>query len=214
MATLDVSHLRREYTMDRLVLEDLDLNPFQQFQDWFTQACDKELLDVNAMCLATSGTDNRPMSRMVLLKYFDEKGFVFYTNFNSVKAIHIATNPNVSLLFFWAELGRQVQINGHATKVSTQESVKYFVTRPRGSQIGAWVSKQSSVISSRQMLEAKFDEMKRKFADGEVPLPSFWGGYRVMPETVEFWQGRHNRLHDRFMYRLTDNEWRIQQLAP
>ena len=211
---MDVSDLRRDYEMGRLALDSLDPNPFEQFQTWFTQACDEKILDVNAMSLSTVSEDNRPTSRMVLLKYMDESGFVFYTNLNSAKARHIAANPNVSLLFFWAELGRQVQIDGPAAKISTQETMKYFLSRPRGSQIAAWVSKQSSVISSRQILKAKFAEMKNKFADGEVPLPSFWGGYRVAPESFEFWQGRRNRLHDRFVYRRIDDAWQIERLAP
>ncbi len=211
---MDVSDLRRDYEMGRLALDSLDPNPFEQFQTWFTQACDEKILDVNAMSLSTVSEDNRPTSRMVLLKYMDESGFVFYTNLNSAKARHIAANPNVSLLFFWPELGRQVQIDGPAAKISTQETMKYFLSRPRGSQIAAWVSKQSSVISSRQILKAKFEEMKNKFADGEVPLPSFWGGYRVAPESFEFWQGRRNRLHDRFVYRRIDDAWQIERLAP
>jgi pyridoxamine 5'-phosphate oxidase len=153
---------------------------------------------------------------MVLLKYFDRQGFVFFTNYDSQKARHIDENPQVSLLFFWIALERQVRISGHAAKIATHESLKYFLSRPRGSQIGAWCSEQSSVISSRQVLELKLDELKRKFHNQEIPLPSAWGGYRVVPNRFEFWQGRPNRLHDRFSYSLAEgqSDWMIQRLAP
>ena len=179
------------------------------------QACDSDTLDPNAMSLATVDNNHRPSSRTVLLKYFDEQGFVFFTNLSGAKATQIAENENVALLFFWPELGRQVSIRGRAERISTGETLRYFLSRPRGSQIGAWVSAQSSVISSRALLEAKFDEVKRKFANKEVPLPSFWGGYRVVPHEIEFWQGRQSRLHDRFLYtRHNDNDWHIERLAP
>ena len=167
------------------------------------------------MVLSTVDADNRPASRTVLLKYFDERGFVFFTNLESRKADHIDDNANVALLFFWRELGRQVSIRGLAEKIPTGETLRYFATRPRGSQIGAWVSSQSSVISARSLLEAKFEELKQKFRDKEIPLPSFWGGYRVVPLEIEFWQGRENRLHDRFLYtRQADDRWQIDRLAP
>jgi pyridoxamine 5'-phosphate oxidase len=151
----------------------------------------------------------------VLLKIYDERGFVFFTNYDSRKARQIAGQSRVALLFPWAALGRQVKITGQANRIPLMESVKYFATRPRGSQIGAWASPQSEVITSRALLEAKFDEMKRKFAKGEVPLPSFWGGYRVAPETIEFWQARESRLHDRFLYsRDAEGRWQIERLAP
>jgi pyridoxamine 5'-phosphate oxidase len=211
---IDVSSLRRSASGLKLEREDLDSDPIRQFADWFRLACEGGGLDPNAVALSTVDEKHRPSSRTVLLKYFDERGFVFFTNHSSNKAIHIAGNEHVALLFFWRELGRQVIIRGSAQKIPTRETLKYFATRPRGSQVGAWVSAQSSVISSRSLLEAKFDEMKRKFADKEVPLPSFWGGYRVVPEEIEFWQGRTNRLHDRFQYTRRDNGWTIERLAP
>ena len=213
---MDLGYLRTEYTLEGLRRKQLDRDPFQQFALWFKQACDVNLPESNAMSLATVSAAGEPSQRMVLLKYFDRQGFVFFTNYESKKARQIEENPQVSLLFFWIALERQVQISGTATKISTAESLKYFATRPRGSQIGAWCSQQSTVISSRQMLEMKFDEIKRKFQNHEIPLPSAWGGYRVVPHSFEFWQGRPNRLHDRFLYSRLDTEatWDIQRLAP
>ena len=211
---MDVSDLRRSVTGPTLEREDLNDDPFLQFEDWFRAACDSDTLDPNAMSLSTVDEHHRPSCRTVLLKYFDERGFVFFTNLSSNKAAQIAVNENVSVLFFWPELGRQVGVRGAAAKVPNKETLKYFMTRPRGSQIGAWVSAQSSVISSRSLLEMKFDEIKRKFADKDVPLPSFWGGYRVVPQEIEFWQGRTNRLHDRFLYRRIEDGWNIERLAP
>ena len=213
---MDIGNLRQEYTLKGLRREQLDRDPFKQFELWFQQACDANLPDPNAMCLATVSATGKPSQRMVLLKYFDRQGLVFFTNYESTKARQIEENPQVSLLFFWTALERQVQISGTAAKISTAESLKYFVTRPRGSQIGAWCSQQSTAISSRKMLELKFDEIKRKFQNQEIPLPSAWGGYRVVPHSFEFWQGRPNRLHDRFLYsRLeTESAWDIQRLAP
>lgn len=214
-AGMDVSSLRLSATGLTLEAEELNADPVKQFEDWFRQVCDTDTLEPNAMSLTTVDEQHRPSCRTVLLKYFDERGFVFFTNQSSNKAIQIAANANVALLFFWPVLGRQIAIRGTAEKISTQETLRYFVTRPRGSQVGAWVSVQSSVITSRSLLEAKFDEMKRKFADKKVPLPSFWGGYRVVPRTFEFWQGRSDRLHDRFLYSaLDENNWKIERLAP
>jgi len=212
---MDVADLRRSTTGFALDREDLDDDPIVQFEDWFRYACETVPLDPNAVTLSTVDADNRPSSRTVLLKSFDERGFVFFTNYESRKAVDIARNPNVSLLFFWSEAARQVKIRGTAEKISTRESLAYFLSRPRGSQIGAWVSAQSSVVSSRSLLENKFQEIKKKFKNKEVPLPSFWGGYRVVPQEVEFWQGRRNRLHDRFEYtRHGDDSWTIERLAP
>lgn len=212
---VDLPSLRRSATGGSLSRADLDTDPFRQFEAWFEAACDAQPLDPNAMSLATADADGRPALRTVLLKYFDEQGFVFFTNLSSNKARQIATNANVALLFFWPPLARQVSIRGRASKLPNAETLRYFVTRPRGSQIGAWVSTQSSIITSRSVLEAKFDELKRKFKNREVPLPSFWGGYRVAPVELEFWQGRSNRLHDRFRYALDgDGGWTIERLAP
>ena len=212
---MDVSDLRSSKTGASLEREDLDDDPIVQFEGWFREACDAGHIDPNAMSVATVDDANRPSSRTVLLKYFDEHGFVFFTNLESAKAAHIENNANVALLFFWRELGRQIKIQGTATRIPTRETLKYFTSRPRGSQIGAWVSAQSSIITSRSLLEARFDEMKQKFANKEIPLPSFWGGYRVAPVEIEFWQGRQNRLHDRFLYRIQDDgTWSIDRLAP
>lgn len=212
---MDIGALREEYTHNGLSRENLETEPFKQFETWFKQAVKAELLEPNAMSLATASAKGEPSLRTVLLKYFDSRGFVFFTNYESNKAKQIEENSSVALLFLWLPLERQVKIKGKAVKVSTAESLKYFVTRPRGSQLGAWSSSQSSIISSRQLLEIKFDEMQQKFEQGKIPLPSFWGGYRVVPHYFEFWQGRPNRLHDRFCYNLQDNKtWKISRLAP
>ena len=212
---MDVSDLRRSATGLALERDDLDEDPIVQFEKWFGDACDSGRRDPNAMVLSTVDKDNRPASRTVLLKYFDRDGFVFFTNLESAKSRQIENNAEVALLFFWSDAGRQVVIRGTAERISTAETLKYFATRPRGSQIGAWVSAQSSVITSRSILESKFEEIKRKFADKEIPLPSFWGGYRVTPVETEFWQGRQNRLHDRFLYTLQDDgTWHVDRLAP
>ena len=206
---------RSEYTRGALDRAHLKPDPFDQFALWFQQAMDARIVEPNAMSLATAGADARPLVRTVLLKSYDQRGFVFFTNFESRKDRQIAENPNVSLLFPWLALERQVIVSGSAHKISTAESLAYFITRPRGSQLGAWVSAQSSIITTRSLLEQKWEEMKRKFADGEVPLPSFWGGYRVVPGEIEFWQGRPSRLHDRFLYtRQPDGSWNIARLAP
>jgi len=212
---MDVASLRRSATGFALDREDLNDDPIVQFEDWFRYACETVPMDPNAVALSTVDSEQRPSSRTVLLKWFDESGFVFFTNYESRKAAEIEANPNVSLLFFWSEAARQVKIRGKAEKIPTAESLKYFLSRPRGSQIGAWVSAQSSVISSRSLLESKFQEIKQKFRDKDVTLPSFWGGYRVVPDQVEFWQGRRNRLHDRFEYtKQEDGSWTIERLAP
>ena len=195
--------------------QDLDKSPFRQFENWFQTASDAGLDEPNAMSLATVSDKGTPSLRTVLLKVWDEKGFVFFTNHGSRKAQDIAVNPNVALLFYWAPLHRQIRVEGTAQKVSTMESLKYFVTRPRGSQLGAWCSEQSSTISSRAILHAKLAEIKQKFQGGEVPLPSFWGGFRVVPARFEFWQAGDDRLHDRFAYEPeSDDTWSIRRLAP
>lgn len=211
----DYSSYRREYTLGGLNRKDLSDSPFEQFETWFDQASRANIPDPNAMSVATVSADGKPTQRTVLLKIFDEKGFVFFTNFNSLKSRQIGENPNVSLLFPWTELERQIEINGRAERISTAESLKYFISRPRGSQLGAWASNQSSHINTRGMLENQLRKMKEKFAHGDIPLPDFWGGYRVVPETIEFWQGGENRLHDRFEYSRGDkNNWEINRLEP
>lgn len=212
---MDLGELRKEYTKNGLDLDTADKNPFNQFEKWFEEAMKSQLLEPNAMILGTVDQQQQSFQRTVLLKAFDERGFVFYTNYTSRKSRHIEKNSQVSLLFPWFGLERQVIVNGRAAKISSMESFRYFASRPHGSQLGAWVSDQSSIISSRSILEKKLDEMKRKFKEGKVPLPDFWGGYRVEPTSMEFWQGRPNRLHDRIMYTLEgENNWEKKRLAP
>lgn len=211
---MDIFDLRNEYLQSGLERENLNDNPFAQFKLWFEQACECKLKEPNAMVVSTVSADGAPTSRVVLLKSWDEKGFVFYTNYKSQKAEDIAANNKVSLLFCWLDLERQLRINGTAEKVSTAESLRYFLSRPFGSRLGAWVSHQSSIITSRSLLEMQFDKMKRKFANGEVPLPDFWGGFRIIPNYFEFWQGRENRLHDRFAYKKDSDKWNIERLSP
>ncbi len=212
---MDLGALRRNYTQQGLDLNDLDPDPFRQFTGWFEQACQAEILEPNALVLSTVSPTGTPYQRTVLLKYFDRDGLVFFTNYGSRKAQHIGGNNQVSLLFPWYALERQLAIIGTAHRISSAESLKYFLSRPRGSQLGAWVSQQSTIISSRQLLEMQFEKIKEKFLNQEIPLPDFWGGYRVQPTSFEFWQGRPNRLHDRFLYTLSsDSEWGISRLSP
>ena len=212
---MNTDDLRQQLMAQGLNQNELDISPFRQFETWYAQTIETGIYEPGAMTLATVDEDGQPWQRIVLLKLFDESGFVFFTNYESRKAKQIAANPKVGLLFPWHALGRQVKITGEAEKVSTAESLKYFTTRPRGSQLGAWASGQSQVISSRAILESMFDSMKQKYANKEVPLPPFWGGYRVKPKTFEFWQARDSRLHDRFLYKKTESgDWFSQRLAP
>lgn len=210
-----IDALRREYTSHGLHRRDLPENPVEQFRGWFNQAREAGLLEPNAMTLATATATAHVSARTVLLKAYDNTGFVFFTNYGSRKSKEIEENPNVALLFAWLPLERQVSIRGRATRISHAESLAYFMSRPVGSRVGAWVSEQSRVVSSRKLLEIKFHEMMEKFRDGQVPLPDFWGGIRVEPESIEFWQGGANRLHDRFLYSLeADGGWGIERLQP
>lgn len=211
---MDIGDYRREYTKGGLNRRDLSDSPHEQFEKWFTQAMQADIPDASAMSLATVSAEGKPSQRTVLLKLFDEEGFVFFTNYSSQKSKQIAENANVSLLFPWTILERQIEINGKAEKITVAESLKYFLSRPRGSQLGAWASSQSSPISSRYILESQFQKMKGRFTKGEIPLPDFWGGYRVVPETIEFWQGGADRIHDRFEYRRSKQGWAISRLQP
>ncbi|OFW41042.1 MAG: pyridoxamine 5'-phosphate oxidase [Acidobacteria bacterium RIFCSPLOWO2_12_FULL_67_14b] len=210
----DIAGLRRDYGRAQLRLEDLDPDPFMQFKRWLDEALSAHLVDANAMSLATANTAGEPSLRTVLLKAYSEDGFVFFTNLQSTKSQQIAENPSVALLFYWREFERQVTIAGTASRLPMADVARYFFSRPRESRVAAWVSPQSRVIDARQMLEMKFDEMLKKFGDGEIPVPSFWGGFRVAPRTIEFWQGGTHRLHDRFRYQPDGKGWRIECLAP
>lgn len=212
---MNTDELRQQLMAQGMTQNDLQANPLKQFENWYRQTIECNIYEPGAMSLATVDTDGQPWQRIVLLKLFDEKGFVFFTNYESRKAQHIAGNNKVSLLFPWHALGRQVKITGQAEKVSAAESLKYFSTRPRGSQIGAWSSPQSQMINSRAILESMVESMKKKYADNEVPLPPFWGGYRVKPDSYEFWQARDSRLHDRFIYQKNATaSWYSERFAP
>lgn len=209
------TELRTQLMATGLSRKELDDDPFNQFQNWYQQTQTTDIPEPTAMCLATVDDKGQPWQRMVLLKLYDEAGFIFFTNYSSRKAQHIGLNPHVSLLFPWHALGRQIKITGTAAKISATESLAYFTTRPRGSQLGAWASPQSQVIKNRAMLDTVFEQMKNKFHQGEIPLPDFWGGYRVSPNTFEFWQARNNRLHDRFLYTKQEpGPWQLERLAP
>ncbi len=212
---MKLESLRREYLKGGLHRKDLTPDPFDQFDLWMQQAIDLDITDANAMTVATVGADNQPSQRIVLLKHVDKAGFVFYTNYGSRKAQDLAANPRISLHFPWHSIERQVKVGGTASKISAAESLKYFLSRPQDSQIAALASRQSSVLTSRTVLLNQFEAMKQKFQAGDMPLPDFWGGFRVVPTEIEFWQGGANRLHDRFRYkRLADNNWQIDRLAP
>ncbi|TDI16954.1 MAG: pyridoxamine 5'-phosphate oxidase [Acidobacteria bacterium] len=198
-----------------LTRKNVDPNPFKMFEQWFQAASEAEPVLPEAVSLATATREGRLSSRMVLLKDFDETGFVFYTNYESRKGMELAENPNAALVFYWRQLERQICITGTVSKVSREESEAYFRTRPRGSQIGALTSSQSRVVASREVLEKRFQQLMAEYEGREVPVPSYWGGYRLSPDTIEFWQGRSDRLHDRFLYkRQSGGPWQLERLSP
>lgn len=210
----DLGSLRRPYRTVPLERDHLDPDPTRQFHAWLTEAIAAGSPDGNAMSIATVGADGQPSLRTVLLKHVDAAGFVFYTNLASRKAREIAANPRVALLFYWPEVSRQVRVTGPAERTTVAETLRYFLSRPRDSQIGAWTSPQSAVIETRSLLENQFARLKAQFGEGAIPLPDFWGGFRVRAEAVEFWQARDNRLHDRFLYTRAGDGWQIARLAP
>jgi pyridoxamine 5'-phosphate oxidase len=213
--TKNLADIRTEYKAANLDEGDMLANPFEQFDKWFNEAIEAEVVEPNATVLATATPDGKPTGRVVLLKGLDEQGFTFYTNYHSDKGQMLAANPYASLTFFWAELERQVRIDGKVEKVSHEESDEYFASRPKGSQIGAWVSEQSTEIEGREVLDKKLQELNAHYSNKEVLRPPHWGGYRLMPETVEFWQGRPNRLHDRLKYQKKgDGFWKVVRLSP
>lgn len=210
-----ISDMRENY--DRSILDEahVDGDAMKQFHIWFQEARDEDVVEPNAMIMSTINKEGHPTSRTLLLKDLEEGGFVFYTNYNSDKAQEISENPNISLLFLWKKVQRQVRISGIAQKISKEQSEAYFHSRPKGSQIGAWVSPQSQVIADKSILETRITELTEKYKDvDELPLPDFWGGYKLIPQNMEFWQGRPDRLHDRLRYTLVDGKWKIERLAP
>ena len=211
---MSLADLRQNYTLETLELHDLNPDPIEQFRTWLEDAIDAKLLEPNAMTLATVNERGQPSARVVLLKGLDARGFVFYSNYESSKAREMAENSNVALVFNWLGLERQVRIQGEVQKVSREESLVYFRSRPHASQLGAWASHQSRVIEGREVLEERLAELQSEYQEGEVPLPDFWGGYAVRPHTVEFWQGRPSRLHDRFLYAQAGEGWKIERLSP
>jgi pyridoxamine 5'-phosphate oxidase len=211
---VDASNFRKEYTNAGLDKADVHHDPVVQFHAWFQNAIDAGLHEPNAMILATAATDGKPSARTVLLKGYDERGFVFYTNYEGRKAGELETNPECALLFYWGELERQVRVEGTVSRISEQESDEYFASRPRGSRLGTWASEQSLPVEDRSVLEERVRELETEYEGREIPRPPFWGGYRVEPEEMEFWQGRESRLHDRLVYRREDGAWRIERLQP
>jgi pyridoxamine 5'-phosphate oxidase len=210
-----IADLRKEYSSKSLLETDIEQNPIDQFQNWWKEAVHSQIDEANAITLATASSDGMPAARIVLLKGFDKNGFVFFTNYKSYKAMHLEENPKACLVFFWKELERQVRITGLVKKISEKESDEYFLSRPTGSQIGAWASPQSQVIENRNWLEEHYLKLSEEFKSKELKRPSHWGGYIVTPVIIEFWQGRPSRLHDRIQYTLEeDGNWKIERLAP
>ncbi|MGQ9869316.1 pyridoxamine 5'-phosphate oxidase [Leptodesmis sp.] len=214
MTTPSIADLRLTYTRAQLTEADVDPDPIRQFQLWFEQALAADILEPNAMTLATATKDGIPSARIVLLKGVSDRGFVFFTNYESHKGQELAENPQAALVFLWQALERQVRIEGTVEKVSDAETVAYFHSRPRESQLGAWVSNQSQVIASREVLEQRLAELNQQYQNQEIPRPPHWGGYCVIPHMIEFWQGRPSRLHDRLRYRLDNHHWILERLAP
>ena len=211
----ELSQLRKDYTLHALNEEDVAESPIIQFEKWWQEATQSKIEEMNAMTLATTGSDGMPDARTVLLKAVDEKGYVFFTNYNSAKSQQLELNNNCCLLFFWKELERQVRINGVAEKISVKESIDYFDSRPEGSKIGAWASPQSMVVAGKAMLKETFQYYAERFKHGQIPKPPHWGGYRVKPVRIEFWQGRPSRMHDRILYTQLDGGlWKTERLAP
>lgn len=211
---MDIAHLREDYRSQRLDESDLSPDPIEQFRIWFAQAQEARVLEPNAMALATATADGTPNVRMLLLKEMNERGFVFFTDYRSTKGGELEENERAALCFWWGPLERQVRIRGFVARVSAEESAAYFRQRPRGSRLGAWASAQSSVLASRDELERRLSELDAKYPTEDVPLPPHWGGFRLVPESYEFWQGRESRLHDRLRYTADGNGWRIERLSP
>lgn len=210
-----IAYLRQNYTLTGLIESQADPDPFKQFEIWFEQALEAGFHEPNAMTLATVTPEGKPSARMVLLKDFDERGFVFFTNFNSAKGLQLNQHPWAALVFWWDVLERQIRIEGRVEKITPQESDGYFFSRPHDSRLGAWASEQSQVIESRDILEQRLEDLRREYAGREVPRPPHWGGFRLIPDTIEFWQGRPSRLHDRLSYqRLADGNWCRERLSP
>lgn len=214
MENVNFADLRRDYSLQELSKSSVDPDPFAQFSAWMNEALDSVVIEPTAMTVSTVDADGQPSSRVVLLKGFDANGFVFFTNYESKKGRDLSSNPHISLHFFWPDLERQIIISGRAAKVAREESEAYFVSRPLESRIGAWASKQSSVLENRDELEKSVADIRERFADGSVPCPPFWGGFRVTPNRIEFWQGRRSRLHDRIVYKLDAGNWQIVRLSP
>jgi pyridoxamine 5'-phosphate oxidase len=211
----NIADLRKDYTLQDLNENDVNPDPVIQFQAWFTQAVTAQLPEPNAMTIASCTPDGKPSARMVLLKDADERGFTFFTNYNSRKGQELIAHPYAALVFWWAELERQVRITGTVEKVSSEESDRYFAMRPPNNRLGAWASNQSEVIANREVLEKQLAQFQSKFANQEVHRPPHWGGFRVIPQEIEFWQGRPSRLHDRLLYtRLDNGSWKIERLSP
>jgi len=214
MTDYSIADLRLSYTRQQLLETEVDPNPFNQFQIWFDQALSSDILEPNAMTIASATKAGIPSARVVLLKGFDERGFIFYTNYESRKGQELIDNPHAALVFWWGVLERQVRVEGSVEQISDEETIAYFHSRPIGSQLGAWASNQSRVVANREELENRLEQFTQQYDNQEIPRPPHWGGFRVVPHAIEFWQGRPNRLHDRLLYRHQNDTWTIERLAP